>query len=221
MSTQHKRKYETSKLEFGALEEATKEQLAEFFRLAYENRVITLANLFLRLVDKYGEGVWDVIRAQQYENGLRKAEFYDKRMKASGDDQFLPDPRVIRKELRIVAGVIGIAHHFNEVMEGDPATGKFKLSYEIDKCPYESNWRKMGLPSDIRQKLCRCLGWASDMAANDFFGTWLYEDQGLPKQKPTCLFIMYGPKTKEEHEAWGNSLPLELKKYYHPWPWCK
>ena len=27
--------------------------------------------------------------------------------------------------------------------------------------------------------------------------------------------------TKEEHEAWGDSLPPEQKKYYHPWPWCK
>ena len=214
-------RYETSKLEFGILEEATKEQLIETLRLSNDNRAISMADLILKIVGKYGEGAWDLLTDQDYATGLRRAEIIYNRMKATGEDQFLPDPRAKRKQVRTVLGVIGIAHHLNEVMEGDPATGKFKLSYEIDKCPYESNWRKMGLPPDIRQKLCRCLGWASDMAANDFFGNWLYEDQGLAKQKPTCLFIMYGPKTKEEHEAWGNSLPLELKKYYHPWPWCK
>ncbi len=214
-------RYETSKLEFGALEEATKEQLIETLRLANENRVVSITDLILKIVERYGEEVWDLLIDQDYATGLRRAEIFYNRMKASGDDRFLPDPRVMRKELRSLLGVIGIAHHLNEVMDGDPATGRFKLTYEIDHCPYESNWRKMGLSSDLRQKLCRCLGWASDTAANDFFGIWLYEDQGLAKQKPTCSFIMYGPKTKEEHEAWGNVLPPEQKKYYHPWPWCK
>jgi hypothetical protein len=151
---------------------------------------------------------------------LRRAEIFYDRIKSAGEEGLLPDPRVFRKHLRSVIGVIGIAHHFDEIMEGDPATGRFKLSYEIDNCPYESHWKKMGLSSDIRLKLCRCLGWASDTAAADFFGVWLYEDQGMPKQKPTCTFIFHGPKTKEEHEAWGNNLPADLKKYYHPWPWC-
>lgn len=216
-----KEMYKTSKLEFGALEEATKEQLMESIRLANEDRWRTYTDLFLRLVDKFGEGVWDVISAQQYANGLRRAELYYNRIKASGKERFLPDPRVIRKELRFVMGVLGIAQMRNEVMEGNPATGKFKLTYEIDKCPVESWWRQMGIPSNIRQKLCGCQGNKGDTSAMDYFGIWCYEDMGLPKQKPTCTFIMYGPKTKEEHEGWGNSLLQELKKYYRPWPWCK
>ena len=179
-------KYETSKLEFGVLEEAAKEELVEFFRLANENRVVSITDLILKIVGKYGEEVWDLLTDQDYATGLRRAEIFYNRIKASGNERFLPDPRVIRKELRSVIGVIGIAHHFDERMEGDPKKGKFKLSYEIDKCPYESYWRKMGLTSDIRLKLCRCLGWASDTASADFFGVWLYEDQGMPKQKPTC-----------------------------------
>jgi hypothetical protein len=213
--------YETSKLEFGILGEATKEQLIETLLLSNDNRAISMADLILKIVGKYGEEVWDLLTDLDYAAGLRRAEIIYNRMKTAGEDRFLPDPRAIRKHVRTVLGVIGIAHHFNEVMEGNPATGKFKLSYEIDRCPYESNWRKMALPSDVRQKLCRCLGWASDMATNDFFGAWGYEDQGLAKQKPTCSFVLYGPKTKEEHESWGNSLPPELKKYYHTWPWCK
>lgn len=214
-------KYETSKLEFGVLEEATKEQLVELYRVGNDNKVRTLTDIILKMVDKYGEQVWDLIGAQDYATGLRRAEISYDRMRASGEERFLPDPRVMRKEVRNVLGVIGIAHHLNEVMEGDPATGKFRFSYEIDKCPYESIWRKMGLPSDIRVKLCGCLAWKSDTAVWDFFGIWLYEDQGLPKQKPTCTFISYGPKTREEHEAWGNLLSPELKRYYRPWPWCK
>lgn len=215
------KKYVTSKLEFGSLEEATKEQLIDILRSANENRVVSITNLILNIVGQYGEGVWDLLTTQEYANGLRVAETLYHRIKACGDDQFLPDPRVKRKHRRTLLGVIGIAHHLNEVMEGDPAAGKFRLTYEIDKYPFESIWRKMGLRSDLREKLCRCQGWASDMAGSDFFGIWLYEDQGLAKQKPTCTFIHYGPKTKEEHETWGISLSPELKKYYRPWPWCK
>ena len=214
-------KYETSKLEFGDLQEASKDQMIEIIQLANQNRARSNTDMILKLVDRFGEEVWGLIREQQYQHGLRRAEIYDQRMKASGMDRFLPDPRVIRREVRTVAGVLGIAHHFGEVMEGDPATGRFKLTYEIDHCPHESWWRNMGLPSEIRQKLCWCQGNATDTAGLDYFGIWLYEDMGLAKQKPTCTFIMYGPKTKQEHEAWGNSLPPELKKYYHPWPWCK
>lgn len=215
-----KEKYVTSKLEFGDLKEATAEQLVEIVQLANQNRARSNTDLILRLVDRFGDEVWDIVRAQQYGHGLRRAELYDKRMKVSGEDRFLPDPRVIRKEIRTVAGVLGIAHHFNEIMEGDPATGEFKLTYEIDHCPHESWWRKMGFPTEIRQKLCWCQGNATDTATMDYFGIWLYEDQGLPKNKPSCTFIMYGPKSKEEHEAWGNSLPPEQKNYFHTWPWC-
>jgi hypothetical protein len=215
-----KGKYETSKLEFGNPEEATREQLVEILRLANDNRVISKTDLILAMVAKYGEEVWDVVRAREYETGLRRSEIYYGRLKASGDDRFLPDPRVIRREVRFVTGTIGRVHHGNEVVEGNPAAGRFKLTFEIDRCAWDYNWRRMGLTSDIRQKLCRSLGNSSDTAIMDFFGIWLFEGMGLTKSAPTCFFELHGPKAKEEHEAWGNSLQPHLKKYYHPWPWC-
>ena len=146
-------------MEYGFLEEATKEQLIEILRLSNENRVISTTDLILKMVNEYGENVWDLFTNQDYATGLRRAEIFYDRIKSAGEEGLLPDPRVFRKHLRSVIGVIGIAHHFDEIMEGDPATGRFKLSYEIDNCPYESHWKKMGLSSDIRLKLCRCLGW--------------------------------------------------------------
>lgn len=214
-------RYVTSGLEHGAMEEATKEQLMDCLHRANHNRVMTTSNIMMRLANRFGEDVWDELVKADYAVGLMRSEIIWKRLQESGEDRFLPDPRGIRKNIRILAGAIGIAQSGNEVMEGDPSTGKFKLTYIIDRCPFDMVWREMGLPSETRCKLCAAMGWASDIAGLEFFGIWLYEDQGLAKGMPACQFTMYGPKSKKEHEAWGKNLPEDLRKYYHEWPWCK
>jgi hypothetical protein len=217
-----KGEYKTSKLEFGALETAEPKLLMDIYQFSNETRTWTLAQIILNLVEKFGENVWDIIRATSYEQGLRRAEIGYKRVKETGEDQFLPDPRICRKYIRYTGGSLGICKHFNEVYEEAPGRpGSFKLSYQIWKCPAQFVWSKMGLDHKIQTKLCTSLGNASDLAANDFYGMFIYEDQGLAKGMPTCSFIIWGPKTKEEHENWGERLPPHLKKYYHEWPWCK
>ncbi len=214
-------KYVTSKLESGTMTEATKEQLMDVIQLANYNRVMTTSNIMMRLANRFGDEVWDELVKADYAVGLMRSEIQWERIKACGDDKYMPDPRVIRKQIRIMAGAIGIASSGNEVMEGDPSTGKFTLKYIIDRCPFDMVWREMGLPSEIRCKLCSAMGWASDIAGLEYYGIWLWEDQGLAQGKPYCSFIMSGPKSAKEHAAWGANLPDDLKKYYHPWPWCK
>jgi hypothetical protein len=173
------------------------------------------------MAENFGDKVWDLLAEQDYATGLQRAAKMHERIIAIGDDKYLPDPRVVRKQVRYLAGALGLAQNANEVMEEDPSHGKFKLTYEITTCPFDKHWRELGLNSELRQKLCRCMGWASDMAALDYFGIWIYEDQGLAKQCNSCKFIMYGPKSKKEHQGWGDQLPEKQKKYFVDWHYCK
>jgi hypothetical protein len=165
----------------------TQEEVVKRLGSSAADKVWTVTSLALAFVEKYGDEGWEIVKKIGWERGVRKAIRTEKMMKEAGAD--FNDPREKRRYGREEIGFWGYVEHTDDNVVVKP-DGKIRVEYRITRCPWVETWNEMGLSKELQLKLDTCLGVQSDLAHNKYFNVKYECDQGMPKGRDCCKFVL-------------------------------
>ena len=165
----------------------TQEEVEKRLGRGASDKVWTVTSLILAFVDQYGDEVWEIVKKVGWARGERKAARIEKVMKEVGAD--FNDPRDERRYNREEVGFWEYVKQTEDKVTLKP-DGKIRVEYEITRCPWVDTWNEMGLPKELQFKLDSCLGHMSDQANTQYFNTRYECDQGLPRGRSSCKFVL-------------------------------
>lgn len=165
----------------------TRELAVEKLTRCSDDKVWFITTLVLAFRDKYGEEVFDVLKAVGSAWGRRTAESVERMLGERGLDR--NDPRSFRTCLRDFLGFLEVAQHGNERVIRKP-DGKVRVEYDLQVCPFVRVWDQMGVPKDVQEQLCQGIGNQGDKVATDYHGIEYTSDLGLAKGTGPCRMVL-------------------------------
>jgi hypothetical protein len=167
--------------------EFTKKTAVEKLNRCSDDKVWFITRLVLAYREKYGDGVFDILKEVGTAWGMRTAENVEKMLNERKLDR--KDPRSFRTCLRDFLGFLEVAEHGNEEVI-EKKDGNLRVEYEIRVCPYVKVWDQMGIPKPIQEKLCLGIGNQGDKTSTAYHGIEYTSDLGLVKGTGPCRMVL-------------------------------
>ena len=165
----------------------TQDEVVQRLGRGASDKVWVVTSLILAFMNEYGDEALEIVKKVGWARGERNAPRIEKLMREARAN--FNDPREMRRNLRESVGFLGYVEHADDNVVVNP-DGKIRVEYRVRKCPWVDTWNEMGLSKELQLKLDSCLGLQSDMAITKYFNIKYECDQGLPRGRTCCKFVL-------------------------------